>query len=499
MNITGKSVIAGEWQSDVEATSFESLWVEDNVGSSQHFANATDDEINAAAQAAEAAFWEYCETTREQRAAFIDTIAENILGLGEQLISITHKETGLPEARLQGERMRTVNQLKLFANKLRNESAHIIDDEAEPARQPLPKPATQLRYIAIGPVAVFGASNFPYAFSVLGGDTASALAAGCPVVVKGHPAHPATSELMAKAITAAIEQCQMPAGVFSLLQGADPRVSHTLVTQPAIKAVGFTGSYAVARVLQQSIATRVEPIPFYGELGSINPQIVLSNQMKQQAENLAATFVQSLMMGQGQFCTSPGLWLVPADNDVFVAQVAEQIAQQASAPLLTPGILKGYQSALQAVSELEGVSLVGQNQVAKEHYPVASVFKTDVETYQSNPSLSQEVFGPFALIVEYSSGDQLFELVAELEGQLTATLHGDDDDLRGSDALAKRLQHKVGRLIYNQMPTGVEVCASMNHGGPFPSSTDVRSTSVGSQAMERFLRPLCVQNAPQLT
>ncbi len=499
MNITGKSLIADQWQSDNETTSFQSLWVDKNQPSGQSFHNASHEQVNAAAESALDAFWAYCETTRAQRAEFIETIADNILHLGDELIAITQRETGLPEMRLQGERMRTVNQLKLFANVLREQPEALVYDHADPQRAPVPKPETRLHYIAIGPVAVFGASNFPYAFSVLGGDTASALAAGCPVVVKGHPAHPATSELMAKAIQAAIQQCQMPIGVFSLLQGAEPRVSHELVKHPAIKAVGFTGSLGVAKSLQDSINQRKEPIPFYGELGSVNPQIVLPNHMSKQAVDLASTFVQSLMMGQGQFCTSPGVWLIPTGSNEFVSAVAQCIARQPSGPLLTVGIDAAYRKAIFNVASLEGVTQVGQNEADKAHYPVAQVFKTDAATYRANSSLSEEVFGPYALIVEYHSSEQLFDLVASLDGQLTATIHGDEGDIKTAKPMITRLKHKVGRLIYNQMPTGVEVCASMNHGGPYPSSTDVRSTSVGTKALDRFLRPLCLQNAPLST
>jgi len=494
--ISGKSLIAGEWRSEREANQFFAFDPAKNQPLTQRFYNVSEQEIELACQSAAECFEQFATTSAQVRAKFLTTVAEQILALGEQLIEATHKETGLPIARLEGERGRTVNQLRAFANLLLNPIESTISDEADPERTPLPKPATLLANLPIGPVAVFGASNFPYAFSVAGGDTASALAAGCPVVVKGHPAHPATSELVASAISKALDICQLPQGVFSLLQTNEIEPSHLLVKHPAIKAVGFTGSYAVAKHLQNSINQRVEPIPLYGELGSVNPQVILPELAQQDGNSLAETLVQSLLMGQGQFCTSPGVWLLPESELNFIDHVASYIEKQSSAPLLTPGILSAYTKGVDRLSALEGVNIVGQSKTDVEFHATANLYLTSATSFANNPVLQEEVFGPFALIVTYRDNDELLSCVKALQGQLTASIHGTDKDLQDHVEVINKISFKVGRLIFNQMPTGVEVCDSMNHGGPFPASTDVRSTSVGSMAIKRYQRPICYQNMP---
>lgn len=494
--ITGKSLIAGNWLADDAQPSFVAYSPLKNQDMSQSYAFVTEPMLEQAANAADDAFLTYSEVSASKRAEFLEAIAENILGLGDELIETTHLETGLPHVRLQGERMRTVNQLKTFANAIKNKPFDTIVDQADPSRDPLPKPGTRLEYLAVGPVAVFGASNFPYAFSVAGGDTASALAAGCPVIVKGHPAHPGTSELVAQAVDKAIKSCELPAGVFSMLQSRDRELSHTLVKHPVIKAVGFTGSLTVGQALVNSINQRQEAIPFYGELGSINPQIVLPERAKAGKE-LAETLVPSLLMGHGQFCTNPGLWVVPESAEELVQTAASLVEQQSSAPLLTKGIVSSYESMVKQRIGKEGVSLLAVGQTAQDWHVPAYLFKTDVTTFLANPELKEEIFGPFALVVTYQNLEELEHLVAGFEGQLTASILATDEDLQNSRSIQVRLKHKVGRLIYNQMPTGVEVCASMNHGGPFPSSTDVRATSVGTEAMKRFQRPICFQNRPE--
>ena len=494
MNITGKSLIEGQWQADANQECFYAFLPQQNQYAEQAFVNASSAEIALATKTAQTAFKTYRKTTAKQRADFLNAIADNILAIGDILIETTMQESGLPEQRLVGERMRTVNQLRFFANDLLDNPDASIVEQGDASREPLPKPTTKLSYLPIGPVAVFGASNFPYAFSVLGGDTASALAAGCPVVVKGHPAHPATSELMANVILKAITDCQLPLGVFSLLQAADPNVSHELVKQDAIKAVGFTGSFNVASSLQKSIFERTEPIPFYGELGSINPQIVFADKMKKDSKALAQTFVGSLMMGQGQFCTSPGVWLIPAGSQDFLSEVEVAMAEQGSAPLLTPGILASYNQSLEQILALDSTSLIARNKPAEAFHPVAQVVKTELDTFINTPVLQQEVFGPYALVVEYQSIDELLAVISGLEGQLTASVHGVQAELEKHTDVIEELSYCVGRLIYNQMPTGVEVCATMNHGGPFPSSTDSKTTSVGLNAKQRFLRPICYQS-----
>ena len=332
MTLTGQSLIAGQWQGRAEQGEFQAFSPAKNQPLSTRYFNVTSTQLNTAVDAADNAFIEYRKTSFSQRADFLECIAEQILALGDDLLTQTAQETNLPMARLQGERMRTVNQLKAFASALRENPDSPLGlkllDEADSNRSPLPKPRTELNYLPLGPVAVFGASNFPYAFSTLGGDTAAALAAGCPVVVKNHTAHPGTGELMARAALAAIKECDMPLGVFSVLQSDVYDISHQLVAAPAIKAVGFTGSFNVANLLQATIAKRQEPIPFYGELGSINPQIVLPNKAQNEGKAMGEALCQSMLMGNGQFCTSPGLWLVPTGCDELEAEVANCISAE---------------------------------------------------------------------------------------------------------------------------------------------------------------------------
>lgn len=493
MSLTGKSLIAGQWLAEEGATSYQAYSPLDDNFLSQEYFYVSEALLNQACEAADVAFYQYAETTNEQRANFLDTIAEQILELGDELLEVTHLETALPIARLTGERGRTMNQLKLFAQKLREGLDMTIAEQANPDRQPLPKPETTLEYLPVGPVAVFGASNFPYAFSVPGGDTAAALAAGCPVVAKGHPAHPGTSELMAKAIAKAVEMCDMPAGVFSMIQSAERAVSHQLVMHPAMKAVGFTGSFTVASSLQSSIDKRAERIPLYGELGSINPQVVLEQKGQQEAASLAETLVQSLVLGQGQFCTNPGLWLVPESCQELLRLSGDAVRQQAAGPLLTKGILSGYRQGVERLNATANVECLGSGLAGASHHVSANLFKTDAQTFIANHELHEEVFGPCGLVVTYKNAQELTEIIDSLTGQLTASILATEDELGQQSMLINQLKYKVGRLIFNQMPTGVEVCYSMNHGGPFPATTDVRSTSVGTEAMKRFLRPICYQ------
>lgn len=497
MTLTGQSLVAGQWIGDSANGEFNAFSPARNEPLSTRFFNLSAAELDGAIAAAQSAFYEYRKTSFAQRADFLTCIADHILALGDDLLEQTHQETNLPMMRLQGERMRTVNQLKAFASALRENPESPLGlkvvDEADAARAPLPKPHTELNYLPLGPVAVFGASNFPYAFSTLGGDTAAALAAGCPVIVKNHTAHPGTGELMARAALAAIKECAMPLGVFAMVQSKAYDMSHQLVAAPEIKAVGFTGSFNVASKLQATIAKREEPIPFYGELGSINPQVILPNKAIEQSKEIAQSLCQSMLMGNGQFCTSPGLWLVPTGCDELEAHITACIDDAPSDTLLTPGIVNTFKHQIAARSQLDKVSVLGAGKLAKAFHANAHVFACNGDDYLATPALQEEVFGPAALVVRYDSEQQLMTLVNQLQGQLTASVHGTDADLNKADSLIEALQYKVGRLIKNQMPTGVEVCGSMNHGGPFPSSTDVRSTSVGTNAMLRFMRPICYQ------
>ena len=497
MTITGKNLIAGEWSGD-SSTGFSAMNAIDNQPLEQKFADATPEEIEQAITRANQAFVSYHQLSASKRAQFLRTIGDEILALGDELITMACAETGLPVMRIQGERGRTIGQLGLFANLLEKGEYQGIFDEADAERQPLPKPDTRLGYLPLGVVGVFAASNFPLAFSTAGGDTASALAAGCPVVMKAHAAHPGTAELVAKAISAAITKCEIDAGVFSLIQGKNYDISSQIVTHPLVKAVGFTGSERVGMILQKQINDRAEPIPFYGELGSVNPQFIMSGKLAEDSVGIAQALVASLMMGQGQFCTSPGIWAYVEDENAtdFEKAASDAIAETQAGVMLTPAIAATYTRAVEHWQTLSGVELLAQGQAGAEHFGRAALFATDLTTFKATPELHEEVFGSCALIVRLKSLAEMAEFIGLLKGNLTASIHATESDINNSQTIVALIAHKVGRLIYNQMPTGVEVCASMNHGGPFPASTDLRTTSVGSEAIKRFQRPICYQNMP---
>jgi len=500
MSISGKNLIAGEWSGETKS-GFTAFNATTHQAMATNFADATETEVNTAIESAQQAFTSYSQLSPEKRANFLRTIGEQIIALGDELVETACAETGLPAMRIQGERGRTVGQLGLFADLLEKGEYEAVIDLADNDRQPLPKPDTRLGYLPLGVVSVFAASNFPLAFSTAGGDTASALAAGCPVVMKAHAAHPATAELVAQAILAAIEVCGIDKGVFSLIQGKNYAIASQIVTHPLVKAVGFTGSERVGMILQQQINQRSEPIPFYGELGSINPQYVMPEKLAQDSQTIAQGLVASLMMGQGQFCTSPGVWVVigketDANYQSFIDSAAQSLSEQAAGVMLTPAMCQSYNKAVASRSAITGVELVATGLTGREQDCSAALFATDFDTYESTPELHEELFGFSALIVRCDNFEQMMKFTQTLTGNLTASIHALDEDLNASAALAQNLAHKVGRLIYNQMPTGVEVCASMNHGGPFPASTNIRTTSVGSEAIKRFQRPICYQNMP---
>lgn len=497
MTITGKNLIAGQWSGETE-NGFVAFNAIENVAMTTTFADASSQEIDDAIVAAQRAFSSYSQLPATRRAAFLRTIGEQILELGDELVETACAETGLPAMRIQGERGRTVGQLNLFADLLDNGEYQAVVDLADAGRSPLPKPDTRLGYLPLGVVGVFAASNFPLAFSTAGGDTASALASGCPVIMKAHAAHPATAELIAQAILKAIELSELDAGVFSLIQGKNYAISSQIVTHPLVKAVGFTGSERVGMILQQQINQRPEPIPFYGELGSVNPQFILANKLNNDAKEIATNLVASLMMGQGQFCTSPGIWFAIEGEqyNLFAETAAAEIAKTQAGVMLTPGIASSYKQAVSQWQDIAGVELLAQGQAGVEHFCQAALFSTDLAIFSSNALLQEEVFGSSALIVKCADFNEMMQAIGLLKGNLTASIHALDSDLAAAKQVANAVAHKVGRLIYNQMPTGVEVCASMNHGGPFPASTDVRTTSVGSEAIKRFQRPICYQNMP---
>ncbi|HEY5856797.1 MAG TPA: aldehyde dehydrogenase (NADP(+)) [Aldersonia sp.] len=455
-------------------------------------------DVETACAAATAAFGPYRATDAETRTRFLETIAANIEALGDTLVNRACAETGLPPARIAGEVARTSGQLRLFAAVVREGSwngARI--DPALPERTPLPRPDIRQRKIPLGPVAVFGASNFPLAFSVAGGDTASALAAGCPVVVKAHDAHPGTSELVGRAVADAAASTGMPAGVFSLLFGSGRELGTALVTDPRIKAVGFTGSRSGGTALVRAAATRPEPIPVYAEMSSINPVFPLPGALASRGADLGAAFVASLTMGSGQFCTNPGL-VIAEDGpglDAFVEAAGGAVAASTPTPMLTPNIAQAYADGVASLAT--GAATVARGQeVEGPNRCRAALFGTDAATFLGSEVLQQEVFGSSSLVVRCRDAAQVREVAARLEGQLTATVHADDADLDEAGALLEILELKAGRILFGGWPTGVEVGHAMVHGGPYPATSDSRSTSVGSLAIERFLRPVAYQDVP---
>ncbi|WP_179404564.1 aldehyde dehydrogenase (NADP(+)) [Burkholderia guangdongensis] len=458
------------------------------------------DDVDRACRLARAAFDAFRAAPLDVRARFLETIAENILALGDALIERAHRESALPVARLEGERARTVGQLRLFA-------AHVRDgrwlaatiDPAQPERKPLPRADLRLQKIPVGPVAVFGASNFPLAFSVAGGDTASAFAAGCPVVVKAHPAHLGTSELVGRAIEQAVRACGLPEGTFSLVIGAGNAIGEALVAHPAIRAVGFTGSRGGGLALMNVAAKRREPIPVYAEMSSINPFFVLPGALAKRGEAIARGFVDSLTLGVGQFCTNPGLVVVldGPDTQAFVDAAAQALAQKGAQTMLTAGIAAAYANGVAERATGAGVRALAHGaETGAKHAARAALFVTTQQAFVSNPPLEDEIFGPTSLIVTCRNVDEMIALAEHVEGQLTATLHIDADDVALARRLLPTLERKAGRILANGYPTGVEVSHAMVHGGPFPATSDARTTSVGTMAIERFLRPVCYQDLP---
>lgn len=458
-------------------------------------------DVGDACQLAEQAFDSFRELAPAARANFLEAVAGRIEAIGEALIERAHLETGLPVARLAGERGRTTGQLRLFARVLRDGYwAGVTLDAAQPERTPLPRADLRLRRIPLGPVAVFGASNFPLAFSVAGGDTASAWAAGCPVVVKGHPAHPGTSALVGAAVREAVAACGLHEGVFSLLQGASNTIGSALVSNPLIKAVGFTGSRAGGLALVDIAAGRPEPIPVYAEMSSVNPVLLLPSALAARGEALARAFVASLTMGSGQFCTNPGIVLAIDGEglDAFVAAAGETLRSAQPQVMLTPTIHDSFDRGVAALEAHEAVRSVARGaDTVGANRGQAALFETTASDFLRDPGLGHEVFGAASLIVRCAELDELVMVLRGMEGQLTATLHIDEGDHQTAAELLPLLEKKVGRILANGWPTGVEVCDAMVHGGPYPATSDNRTTSVGSLAIDRFLRPVCYQDLPQ--
>jgi len=492
MLIGGEAVAgtAGSWQAADPAT---------GAVLAPPFGGATPQMLDRACELAALAFDAYRETTFERRASFLEGIAACIWDLGDELIARGMAETGLPRPRLEGERLRTVEQLRLFAQLVR--AGDFVEprlDTALPDRKPVPRPDLRLRHVPVGPVAVFGASNFPLAFSVAGGDTAAALAAGCPVIVKAHNAHPGVSELVGTAVQRAVRTCAMPVGVFSMLFGVGTELGAALVADPRIKAVGFTGSRSGGTALMRVAAARAAPIPVHAEMSSVNPVILLPGALAARAAAIAKAFVNSLNLGAGQFCTNPGLVfaLEGAHLDGFITLAAEAVRGSGAATMLTEHIHRQYESGLDRLSAMQGVTVAACTERAEGCRSRTALLVADAETVMAERRLQEELFGPASVLVRCRDIGQLCAATESLEGQLTATVHMEASDLEMARKLLPVLERKAGRVLFNGFPTGVEVAHAMVHGGPYPASSDPRFTSVGTLSIRRFLRPVCYQDAP---
>jgi alpha-ketoglutaric semialdehyde dehydrogenase len=489
----GRHLIDGVWVAGEQTFTADRL-----DGQTLRYASGTAADIDRAAQAAEAAFGVYGWSDRQARAEFLDAIADAIEHRAEAITAVATAETGLPAARIEGERGRTTGQLRLFARHIRD-GAYLDrrHDAADPGRKPLPRPEIRLVQRPIGPVGVFGASNFPLAFSTAGGDTASALAAGCPVVVKGHPAHPGTSQIVAEAVLEAIQTTGQHPGVFSLIQSNTNEAGEALVKHPLIKAIGFTGSLRGGRALFDLAVSRPEPIPFFGELGSVNPFFVLPQAARERAGDIARGWAASLTMGAGQFCTNPGLCILIEGEtaDLFVEEATAAIAGMPAQTMLSAGIATAFRrgaehmAASNAVRTLHKPSVDGRS-------ATPGLFQVEGRSFLADRDLGEEVFGPAGLIVTVGNENEMLELAGAAQGQLTATLHMEAEDAGLASRLLPVLERKAGRILVNGYPTGVEVVDAMMHGGPYPASTNVATTSVGTLAIRRFLRPVAYQNLP---
>jgi alpha-ketoglutaric semialdehyde dehydrogenase len=465
------------------------------------FGGGTVRDVDAACALAEAAFDAYRAVSLERRAAFLEAIAEGLADLGDVLVERVMKETGLARGRVEGERARTMGQLRLFASLAREGRwLNATIDRALPERKPAPRADLRAQKIPVGPVAVFSASNFPLAFSVAGGDTAAAFAAGCPVVAKSHSSHLGTSELVGRAIQKAVAECSLPEGVFSLLVGSGATVGEALVRHPAIQAVGFTGSRRVGRTLVALAAARNVPIPVYAEMSSINPVFVLPGALAERAEKIAQGLIDSVTLGTGQFCTKPGIVIGVAGPDFerFRAAVANAVEAKAATTMLNSGIHRAYCDGAAQWAKDSGIGSVSAGGAAApgSYAGQAMVFTTTGRHFLATPALLEEVFGPAALLIECSSTDELVAVAKHINGQLTATLNVAQRDMDLARVLVPLLERKAGRLLVNGFPTGVEVTYAMVHGGPSPATSDSRVTSVGAMSIERFLRPVCYQDFP---
>ncbi|CAL2102213.1 Alpha-ketoglutaric semialdehyde dehydrogenase [Tenacibaculum sp. 190130A14a] len=498
--ITGKNYIGNKLSSNGNKT-HKTFNPQLNKENDCDFYEATTEEVNEAVALAQSAFLEYKNYSGVQKASFLNAIADGILDLGDELIQTYMSESGLPEGRAIGERGRTVFQLRMFAELVANGSwANATIDTEVPDRQPMPKPDLRKINIPLGPVVVFGASNFPLAYSTAGGDTASALAAGCPVIVKSHPMHLGTGELIASAIINAAQQTGMPNGVFSNLNSTGIEVGQQLVTHPKIKAVGFTGSINGGRALFNLAANREEPIPVFAEMGSINPVIITPTAIVNRAEEIATTYAGSITLGTGQFCTNPGLLLTIENEqlDSFIKDLGEKTTAIAPQCMLHPNIKKGYLANKTSVTAQEGVTVVSEisNDQTTNNYAPTQIATISGADFIKNSKTHLEVFGPFSLVVRCKNEQELIEIIQQLEGQLTGTIIAEDTDYKNLTDIISALQNRVGRIIFNGVPTGVEVTSAMTHGGPYPASSDSRFSAVGISSIDRWVRPFSFQDFP---
>ncbi len=504
MNILGKSLIGAREGMD-SGDSFHAWNPATGEPLEPAFHSATKEEVDRAARLAADAFPASSRLRAVEKAALLESVASHIEAITDPIVERAHLETALPKPRLQSETTRTCNQLRLFATVVKEGSwvmARI--DRADAQRKPIPKPDVRSMWHALGPVVVFGASNFPLAFSVAGGDTASALAAGNPVIVKAHPAHPGTSELVGRAIRESIREQGLPEGVFSLLFDSGTNVGAALVQHPLVKAGGFTGSIAAGRALMNLAVSRPEPIPFYAEMGSTNPVFILPGAMATRGRDIAAQLHASFTLGSGQFCTKPGMVFLPESEDSasFLGELQDKVSHSSKFTLLTSGIRASYRREIQNRKGRGDVTVMAEGEQPGSDPAFvagAAVFRTDVPVLLASSDLGSEVFGPSTLLVRFSDKEQILLAARGLSGHLTATIHGTQEDLRDFAELIEILRDKVGRIIFNGYPTGVEVCHAMIHGGPYPASTHSNTTSVGTQAIYRFARPVCYQDFPSAT
>ena len=497
--ITGKNQI-GNSQSAKGTKTYKTFNPQLNVENKYVFTEATSEEIDEAVRLASEAFKSFRTISREKKAEFLNAIADEILALDDKLIQTYCSESGLPEGRAKGERGRTVMQLRMFADLVTEGSwVDATIDTAQPERKPNPKSDIRKLLVPLGTVVVFGASNFPLAYSTAGGDTAAAFAAGCPVIVKSHPMHAGTGELVATAIIKAAQKTGMPNGVFSNLNSSGIEVGSQLVKHSGVKAVGFTGSIKGGRALYDLAADREEPIPVFAEMGSINPVIMLPEALKNRNESLAKTYASSITLGTGQFCTNPGLLLgIKSDGlSSFIQHLSDEIIKIEPSCMLHPNIIGAYESnKKKAMSQPDLTIVATYNSDVKPNYARQTVTTVEGKTFLENPTLHHEVFGPYSMVVQCENAKQLETIISRLEGQLTGTVIADNNEASHYEGVISVLQNRVGRIIYNGVPTGVEVCPSMTHGGPYPSSSDSRFTAVGIHSIKRWVRPFSYQDWP---